>query len=64
MGLARATQDATVFTSLDFAIAGLIMQGLVDTENIINETMVSQSTLSCSTHPIVHCQCVLSYPQI
>lgn len=55
MGLARATQDATVFTSLDFAIAGLIMQGLVDTENIINETMVSQSTLSCSTHPIVHC---------
>lgn len=44
MGLATATQAAAVFTSLDFAIAGIIMEGLVDTENIINETMVSQNT--------------------
>ena len=42
-GLASATEEASAFTSLDFAIAGIIMNNLVATDNIANETMVRMS---------------------
>lgn len=38
--LATVTEKALEFTSLDFAIAGLVMKSLVNTETVTNNVMV------------------------